>query len=158
MDLSVLIPSRNEMFLKRTIEDILSNIKGDTEIIAVCDGAWPEPAIEDHPRVTLIYHGEAIGQRAAVNEAARMSTAKYIMKCDAHCAFDEGFDTKLMAKCCMQPDWTVVPRMYNLHAFNWKCSQCGTETYQGPTPTSCKKCDNTTDFEKVMIWKRWTNL
>ncbi|KKT34567.1 MAG: hypothetical protein UW23_C0034G0006 [Candidatus Collierbacteria bacterium GW2011_GWA1_44_12] len=32
-DLSILIPSRNEMFLARTIEDILSNIEGNTEII-----------------------------------------------------------------------------------------------------------------------------
>jgi len=151
MDLTICVPSRNEMFLKRTIDDILSNIQGDTEIIVVCDGAWPDPPIPDHPRVTIIYHSEAVGQRAATNEAAGLSNAKYIMKCDAHCAFDKGFDVKLMANC--EPDWTVVPRMYNLHAFNWKCKKCGNETYQGPTPTSCDKCDNTTDFERKMIWK-----
>ena len=150
-DLSVLVPSRNEMFLQRTIDDILSNIEGDTEIIAVCDGEWPDPAIDDHPRVTLIYHSESVGQRAATNEAAGLSNAKYIMKCDAHCAFDKGFDVKLMTNC--EYDWTVVPRMYNLHAFNWKCKQCGNEKYQGPTPTSCEKCDNTTDFEREMYWK-----
>ena len=151
MDLSVLIPSRCEMFLQRTIEDILSNIEGNTEIIVVCDGLWPDPPVKDHPRVTLIYHSKSVGQRAATNEAAGLSNAKYIMKCDAHCSFDKGFDVKLMADC--EPDWTVVPRMYNLHAFNWKCLKCGNETYQGPTPTSCEKCDNTTDFERKMIWK-----
>ena len=151
MDLSVLIPARNEMFLKRTIEDILSNVRGNTEIIVVCDGLWPDPPIEDNPRVTMIYHSEAVGQRAATNEAAGLSNAKYIMKCDAHCAFDEGFDIKLMADC--EHDWTVCPRMYNLHAFNWKCLKCGNETYQGPTPVSCEKCDNTTDFERKMYWK-----
>ena len=36
MDLSILIPARNEMFLRRTIEDILEHMEGDTEIIAVC--------------------------------------------------------------------------------------------------------------------------
>lgn len=150
-DLSVLIPARNEQFLKRTIDDILFNIRGDTEIIAVLDGQWAEPPIPDHERVTLIYHSESIGQRAATNEAAKMSTAKFIMKTDAHCAFDEGFDVKLMADC--EHDWTVVPRMYNLHAFDWKCAACGHRAYQGKTPTKCDKCDNATEFEKVMVWK-----
>ena len=42
-DLSVLIPARNEMFLTRTVENLLENIEGDTEVIAICDGYWPEP-------------------------------------------------------------------------------------------------------------------
>ena len=150
-DLSVLIPARNEMFLARTIEDILQNSQGDTEVIAVCDGGWPDPPIADHPRVHLIYHAESIGQRAATNEAARLSQAKFIMKCDAHCAFDEGFDVKLMEK--FEYDWTVIPRMYNLHAFNWKCKSCNDEQYQGPTPTKCDKCGGT-EFERVMIWQK----
>jgi glycosyltransferase involved in cell wall biosynthesis len=151
MDLSILIPSRNEMFLAKTIENILTNIRGDTEIIVVCDGNWPDPAVEDDPRVTLVYHSQAIGQRAATNEAAKLSTAQFIMKCDAHCAFDEGFDVKLMADC--EPDWTVIPRMYNLHAFDWQCQKCEHRTYQGPRPTDCEKCDNTTDFEMVIVWE-----
>ena len=153
-ELSILIPARNEMFLAKTIENIIENIEGDTEVIAVCDGNWPEPGIHDHPRVSLIYHSQSIGQRAATNEAAKMSTARFIMKTDAHCAFDKGFDVKLMADC--GPKDTMVPRLYNLHAFDWKCNQCGHRTYQGPTPTKCEKCDNTTNFERVMVWQpRW---
>ena len=38
--LSIIIPSRNEIFLSRTIQDILENIEEDTEVIAVMDGAW----------------------------------------------------------------------------------------------------------------------
>ena len=68
-DLSILIPSRNEMFLQRTIEDILANIEGNTEIIVVLDGYKPEPVLKADPRITLIYHTEAIGQRAGTNEA-----------------------------------------------------------------------------------------
>lgn len=149
--LSVLIPARNEEFLAKTIENILENIRGDTEIIVVCDGNWPSPPIEDHPKVSMIYHSESIGQRAATNEAAKLSTSKFIMKSDAHCIFDEGFDVKLMSDC--KYDWTVVPRMFNLHAFNWKCLKCERQTYQGPKPTNCKKCNNTTEFEMVIIWK-----
>lgn len=151
MDLSILIPARNEMFLAQTVKDILANIEGDTEVIIVCDGNWPDPPISDHPRVNIIYHSESIGQRAATNEAARASTAKFIMKADAHCAFDKGFDVKLMKE--FEYEWTVIPRMYNLHAFDWQCGKCGHRRYQGPYPKECEKCDNTTDFERVIVWK-----
>ena len=70
-DLSVIIPARNEIFLRRTIEDLIANIRGDTDIIAVLDGQWADPPIDDNPRVRLIYHSQPIGQRAACNEAVR---------------------------------------------------------------------------------------
>jgi hypothetical protein len=139
------------MFLAQTIKDILSHIEGDTEVIAILDGAWADPPIPDDERVTLVYHPESIGQRAATNEAARLARGRYIMKCDAHCSFDQGFDVKLTAE--VGDDWTVIPRMYNLHAFDWKCQECGRQTYQGPRPTSCDDCDNTIGFERVMVWE-----
>ena len=37
-DLSILIPARNEEFLNRTVQDILENIEGNTEVIVVLDG------------------------------------------------------------------------------------------------------------------------
>ena len=117
---SVLIPARNEFLLKATIDSVLSAARGDIEVIAVLDGYWPEPNIIDDPRVTLIHHTEPVGQRAAINEAARMAKGKYILKTDAHSMFDEGFDVKLAADC--EYDWTVLPRMYNLHAFDHVCA------------------------------------
>ena len=95
-DISIVIPSRNEMFLKKTIEDILDKSRGKTEVIAVLDGAWADPPIKDDTRVTLIHHAQSVGQRAACNQAVKLSNAKYIIKCDAHCGFDEGFDVKLL--------------------------------------------------------------
>jgi glycosyltransferase involved in cell wall biosynthesis len=124
-------------------------MRGDTEIIAVLDGAWADPPIADHPKVTLVHHTVSIGQRAATNEAARISKAKYVMKLDAHCAVAEGFDVTLIADCA--DDMTVVPRLYNLHAFDWVCS-CGYRTYQGPTPVKCVNCSNGKP-EKEIIWK-----
>jgi len=150
-DLSIIIPARNEEFLQVTIDDILKNIRGDTEIFAMLDGYWPDKGIPQNPRVHVVHHAESIGQRACVNEGARLSEAKYIMKCDAHCAFDEGFDVKLMYDC--EYDWTVIPRMYNLHAFDWKCQKCGYQVMQGPYPKKCEKCDNIKDFKKVIIWQ-----
>jgi glycosyltransferase involved in cell wall biosynthesis len=148
-DLSILIPARNEQFLARTIADILANIEGDTEVIAVLDGQWAEPPIPDNPRLTLIYHSQSIGQRAATNEAARLSNAKYLMKVDAHCAFDKGFDVKMMRD--MQDDWTMIPVMRNLHAFDWVCEN-GHRRYQSPSG-ACKECGQPTKQDVVWIAK-----
>jgi hypothetical protein len=160
-DLSILIPSNNEMFLARTIEDILANIEADTEVIAVLDGKWADPAVPANPRVNIIYVPEPIGQRAATNLAARLSKAKYLMKVDAHCAFDKGFDRKMIEGFNIVGDnVTMVPVMRNLWAFDWKCMKCGKKWYQGPTPTECKEkkfkltgqpCDGK-KFKRKIMW------
>lgn len=151
-DLSILIPARNEEFLAKTIEDILSNIEADTEVIAVLDGEWANPPIAQHPRVTIIYLPESIGQRAATNLACKLSKAKYVMKVDAHCAFDKGFDRKLIEEMC--PEWTIVPTMRNLHAFDWVCSKkgigCGARKYQDKG-SLCDSCGQ--EMEKEMVWQ-----
>ena len=149
-DLSIIIPAREEMFLAKTIENILENIEADTEIIVICDGNWPDPSVPDNPRVTIVHHTESIGQRAATNEGARISQAKFIMKADAHCAFGKGFDRILMEDC--EYDWTMVPMMYRLHAFDWRCNACGDQTYQGVLPLKCSKCGKAEGFEMVLLW------
>ncbi len=152
MILSILIPARNEIFLKRTIDDILAKIRGETEIIVVLDGAWPEPALPQHPRLKVVYLPQSIGQRAATNLACRISTAKYVMKVDAHCSFDEGFDVKMCE--AMQPGYTMVPRMYNLHAFDWECPQ-GHVRYQSPSgPCKEARCGLPTERKIRWIAKR----
>jgi glycosyltransferase involved in cell wall biosynthesis len=137
------------MFLKNTIEDILKNIRGNTEVIAILDGQWADPPIQDDPRVTLVYYSQSIGQRAACNVAVNISTAKYIMKVDAHCAFDEGFDIKMMAD--MQDDWTMIPVMRNLHVFDWVCPE-GHRRYQSPSGV-CRECGKETVRDIVWIAK-----
>jgi glycosyltransferase involved in cell wall biosynthesis len=149
MDLSILIPARNEIFLKRTIDDIFSNIEGDTEVIVVLDGQWSTEPIPDNPRLTIIYHSESIGQRAAINEAAKISNAKYLMKVDAHCAFSKGFDITLMND--MRDNWTMFPAMRNLHAFDWVCPD-GHRRYQSPSGV-CKVCGKQTKMDVVWISK-----
>ena len=93
-DLTVVIPGRNEQFMRHTIEDVLRNIRCDTEVVAVCDASWPDPAIVDDPRVKIIHTTAPIGQRAGTNVGVQISRAKYVMKLDAHCSVDEGFDEK----------------------------------------------------------------
>lgn len=151
-DLSILIPARNEVFISNTVEDILKKKRGKTEIIVGLDGAWAEPGIIDHPDVRIVHVSESRGQRGMTNTLAKLSKARYLAKCDAHCAFDEGFDVKLMEAMEGHDNWTVVPIMKNLHAFDWKCMKCGKKTYQGPTPKSCVDCDNTTNFKRKIYW------
>lgn len=145
-DLSILIPARNEMFLENTIQDILRNIEGRTEIIVILDGFKPEPPLTPDPRILLIYNPESVGQRAATNQAAKLSKAKYVMKVDAHCAFDKGFDVKMME--AMHEDWTMAPLMRNLHAFDWICPD-GHRRYQGPSGP-CQVCGKET--ERDVVW------
>jgi glycosyltransferase involved in cell wall biosynthesis len=150
--LSVVIPSRNEMFLSRTIEDIVEHCEEDTEVIVVLDGAWAEPPIVTHPRVKIIFFPESIGQRATTNAAVKLSTSKYIMKVDAHCAFDQGFDKKMIEAFEKSGDnVTMIPVMRNLHAFNWVCED-GHIRYQGPSGP-CQTCQKETKRDVVWIPK-----
>ena len=150
MDLSVLIPARNEMFLARTVEDVLEHAEADTEVVVVLDGAWADPPVRDDPRVTLIYHPRSVGQRAATNEAARVARGRYVMKLDAHCAVDQGFDRKMLA--AMQPGYTMVPVMRNLHVFDWLCRDCGHRRYQGHSGP-CEECGGPTERDVVWVAK-----
>jgi len=145
LELSVVICARNEEFLAQTVKNVIENSCDETEVIVVADGYAPDPPVEAHDRVRLIHLDNSIGQRAAVNLGVEASKARFMMKLDAHCAVDEGFDVKLMANC--EPDWTVVPRMYNLYAYDWKCYKCGKLQYQGK-PFNC--CG---DVRKRMKWQ-----
>jgi glycosyltransferase involved in cell wall biosynthesis len=117
--LSVIIPSRNEKYLEPTLRNILANARGDIEILVILDGWLPDPPIHmNDDRVIFFPFEESIGQRQGINYAAKKAKGKYMMKLDAHCAVDEGFDVKLAADC--EYDWTVIPRMYNLDINTFK--------------------------------------
>jgi len=151
-DLSVIIPALNERWLNHTIADVLEHAELDTEIIVVLDGKWPVDPVPDNDRVTLVHMGERIGQRAACNLGARISQAKCVMKLDAHCAVGQGFDRIMIED--MQPDWTMVPKMYNLHVFDWVCQECGHRRYQSPSGP-CEECGGETKRE--IVWHAKTN-
>lgn len=150
-DLSVVIPARSEQFLSLTVEDILKQKRGKTEVIVGLDGEWADPPLNDHPDLTILYYGKSIGQRAITNQCVKLSHAKYIMKIDAHCRVDEGFDVKMMSE--MKDNYTMIPVMYNLHAFDWVCDTCGNRTYQSPTPEKCFKPECSGKPKREMIWK-----
>jgi len=148
-DLTIIIPARNEEFLGRTIQDILENSTGNTEIIAILDGYLPDPPLPVSDRVMVIYNPEALGQRAAANQGARIAKGKYIMKVDAHCAFDKGFDTKMLDAFKETGDnVTMIPVMRNLHVFDYICEE-GHRRYQSPSGV-CETCGKPT--VKDVVW------
>lgn len=152
-DLSILIPARSELFISNTVADILKNKRGKTEIIVGLDGAWADPGIVDHPDVRVVHVSESRGQRGMTNMLCRLSKAKYVAKCDAHTAYDEGFDVKLIEAFKETGDNTIMcPIMRNLHVFDWKCYDCGLRIYQGPTPQKCSQCGKSGNIRRKILW------
>lgn len=115
--LSIIIPSRNEKYLNKTVDDILVKAKGEIEVIVVLEGYWPEPALNPDKRVVIIHNGQPIGMRQAINAGVAIAQGEYIMKLDAHCMLDEGFDVKLAADC--EDNWVVIPRRKRLEPDEW---------------------------------------
>jgi glycosyltransferase involved in cell wall biosynthesis len=149
VDLTVIIPARNEEFLGRTIQDVFEHSKGNIEIIAVLDGYLPEVPLKPDPRLTVIYNVEAQGQRGGANQAARLAKGKYLMKIDAHVALDDGFDVKMLEAFKEVGDnVTMIPSMKNLHVFDWVCEE-GHRRYQSPSG-ACETCRKPT--HKDVVW------
>lgn len=116
-DVSIVIPARNEQFLTPTIKDLVRNARTNAEIIVMLEGYWPDEIV-DEPNVVYVHSTVPKGMRGAINAGAALAQGKYLMKCDAHCAFDEGFDEKLVAD--LSEDWVAVPRRYSLNPEEWR--------------------------------------
>lgn len=76
MKLSILIPSKNEPYLTKTLEDIKANAVTAPEILSMED--------------------IGLGQRRTTNRLADCATGTVLMKTDAHCSFSPGFDRVLL--------------------------------------------------------------
>ena len=116
--LSILIPSCNEPFLQKTLDSIFEAAEEEIEVIVFLDRYWPTTPLKKDKRLTLIHCSSYVGMRPAINKAFKISTGKYIMKCDGHCFFDKGFDVKLKADC--EENWLVVPARYSMDAEKWE--------------------------------------
>ena len=114
---SIVIPAYREPFLNKTIESLLKNAEGEIEIIPVIDGyTLDEPLIDDF-RVKPIYLGKNTGMRQAENTGIARARGEYLMKCDAHCVFGEGFDWTLSDNC--EENWLLIPRRYSVKEDTW---------------------------------------
>ena len=121
---TIIVPSRQEIFLNKTILDILNKAKGEIEVIPVLDRYEPEELVND-PRVHYIRltEGSGMQKRHGINLAVKQSQYEHIMVIDAHCIVGDGFDTILERDC--QDNWVMIPRRLRLDADNWKVAEDG---------------------------------
>lgn len=117
INLSVIIPSRNEIFLNQTIGDILQKAVTNIEVIVNVDENWPDEIIKDK-RVKYIHPGTPKGMRYGINSCASIAKGKFLMKTDGHCMFAPGFDKVLSENC--DDNWLIIPRRFSLDAENWQ--------------------------------------
>jgi len=115
--------------LPQTIRSCFENAAGEVEVVVCLDGYWHpgwKELTDQFPNLHTIHHGEPRGLRAAINSAAGSAIsrgAKYLLKLDAHCMLDEGYDTKLQDD--MESNWIVVPRRKRLNAETWTVQDVG---------------------------------
>lgn len=124
--LSVIIPSRSDQYLQKTVDDLLQKAEGEIEVIVVYDGRWADPILRDDPRLVQIHHGllhDNPGMRASINAGMSIARGDYVMKIDEQCMVDQGFDLKLIADC--QDEWVVIPRRYRLEPESWTLIEDG---------------------------------
>jgi len=122
--LSVIIPSRSDQYLQKTVDDLLVKAKGDVEVIVVLDGIWSQP--NDDKRVIVIHQGEqhdSLGMRAGINAGMAIAKGEYVQKIDEHCMLDEGYDVKLIEDC--EKHDVVVPRRKRLNPEPWTLVEDG---------------------------------
>jgi len=116
---SAIIPARNELYLKKTILDLLSKASGQIEVIAYLDGHWPPPGeLLSDPRVVYIHVSPSKGMRQGINAGVAIAKGEYILKVDGHCLFSKGYDEVLKADC--EDNWVVVPSRKRLDPVKWQ--------------------------------------
>lgn len=117
-EVSIIIPSRDCEFASKTVEDLFEKAKGSIEVIIMLDGYWPDPPLKEHDNLVVVHKGMAMGMRDSINRGVSISRGKYIMKCDDHCMFGEGFDEILKKDC--EENWVSIPSRYSLDPIKWE--------------------------------------
>ena len=119
--LSVIIPSRNISawpYTKKTVDDLFAKATGDIEVIVILDGYTLNPPLAQRDNLTVIFNTESKGMRPAINQGVAVAKGKYIMKCDDHCLFAQGYDVTLASDC--DDNWLAVPTRYALDGDKWE--------------------------------------
>ena len=118
VDISVIIPSHNDLYLHKTIDSLLDNSELNIEIILVLDGYTPKISIKNDPRIKIQKHEVNLGMREAINTGVLVASSKYIMRVDEHCMFGPGYDRLLIEE--IEDNWIMVPRRYFLDPVKWE--------------------------------------
>lgn len=114
--ISIIIPSRAEKYLNRTIRDLQAKAETEIEIIVVLEG--PPVDEERIEGVTYLSNPRPVGMKYAINQAVKIAKGEYLMKIDGHCIVSPGFDKQLIAD--HQSNWIQIPRRYRLNEEKWE--------------------------------------
>lgn len=125
--LNIIIPSKNEVFLKKTIQDVLAKSVTDIHIYPVLDGYEPDDGLVEDKKVTYIRLPKTwySKKRQGINLVVNSYKSDYVMSLDAHCMLDYGWDEILTKN--LNENEVVVPRRNRLDAKNW-CIQPQSDT------------------------------
>jgi len=97
MKLSILIPSKNEPYLQKTIEDINKHAVTNPEV--------------------LFEEDTGLGQRGLTTKLASQAKGDVVMKVDAHCSFSHGFDLAILKQ--VDHRTIVAPLLLPLDGETW---------------------------------------
>lgn len=115
---TIIIPSRNELFLNQTIRDVLAKSEGEIEVLPILDGWEPEDLIYDvRVRYIRLPKNTRTQKRHGINQAVKEAKGEYVMWIDAHVMLAQGWDKVLVRD--HKPNWVQIPRRHRLDAENW---------------------------------------
>lgn len=134
----IIIPSRNEPLLTRTVQQYLHAAERPdrVEVFVILDG-WDIKAegkidqemvsayqlelerihhlADRDSRVRLLEFKESRGVRVAANQAAALTEAAYLIKLDSHCELSPGWDVELQSSYDVSgKDTLIIPRICGL--------------------------------------------
>lgn len=93
--ISVLIPTVDDPYLARTVEQVRKAAIGTVSFIIIDDGS-KSPVVSEH---RVIRHEKTLGRRVSINEAARIAEGSHLFILDAHCSMSPGWDVKMLESC-----------------------------------------------------------
>lgn len=112
--LSIVMAAAKDPHLQRTVDEVREKAKGEIEVVVVLDGYEDNITGAD----TVVKNKRRLGLRSSINRGMEAAEGEWLLKCDSHCAFDEGFDVKLLS--VIADNWVVVPRRYKLDVDKWE--------------------------------------
>ena len=146
---SVIIPSRNEKHLYKTVFNVIATAHEDIEVIVILDDWDFLPTFKTPKDLAKVYldqkcklhelratsstqiniieaRGNALGQRVGVNQAVKQCSGKYFLKIDAHCMMSDGWDVRF--KEAIEDDMFMIPSMFKMDEEKW-CPSDGNKSY-----------------------------
>lgn len=106
--ISVIIASRNEQLLNKTIDNVLKNAGTAIEFVIVLDGdintnidkvdgyEYDTNGVIKLDNIKVLRNECSVGRRKAINQAVNAASGKYLFHLDGHCTMSKGWGKTLL--------------------------------------------------------------